>query len=362
MFRFMNSGTNNAYSPYYTGYTAETAPADYAQAWGLQTTAPIATPATTAGLVGGMAPPSSTTVYGQAPQTLAKDTAAGNLAAAPDMETLANLINQINEQNQQNLNKGRLGPQGENIQNTLLGNVAAGAAGQLTPSELRVLGLSAAERGANQGFGVDSSNISADFTNRYLRTVYDRQQDALKNYSTLLADNPSAPLYGMEKNLVSPDLYASTADAQAKLQYAYWKALLDAQENAMNRAAAARPTGGTTRAPVATTPSYAPMVPGTTTGGGGGGTRATTDNYVPLEWANIPGGTSGSSIFGGVNIGGGNTGDIFDPSGLSLTYPDQFPAYGTMPDYSVTGIDPMAAALGGGDSTWDYDWGYYDLY
>lgn len=329
---------------------------------GLQTAAPIATPATTAGLVGGMAPPSSTTVYGQAPQTLAKDTAAGNLAAAPDMETLANLINQINEQNQQNLNKGRLGPQGEAIQNTILGNVAAGAAGQLTPSELRVLGLSAAERGANQGFGVDSSNISADFTNRYLKTVYDRQQDALKNYSVLLADNPSAPLYGMEKNLVSPDLYASTADAQAKLQYAYWKALLDAQENAMNRAAAARPTGGTTKAPIATTTSYAPMTPGPTYTPPRPPNQSGGDNYVPLEWQFTPGGTSGSSIFGGVNIGGGNTGDIFDPSGLSLTYPDQFPAYGSMPNYSVPGIDPMAAALGEGDPSWYYDWGYYEMF
>lgn len=212
---------------------------------------------------------------GQPAANLAADTAFGNLQAAPNIDTLTKLVNDINSTAQQKLNASRLGPAGQAVQDTLLGNAAAGAQGQLTPSELRILQMSAAERGAGGGFGVDSPNISSDFMDRYLRTSYERQQDALKNYSTLLADNPSAPLYGAQNNLVTPGVYANTAAQQADLQYKYaaLQAAINAgnQNRAMNRGAA--PT--TTTAPPA--PSAFPTF-----------TPAPGPSYVP-DYSNAPG-------------------------------------------------------------------------
>jgi hypothetical protein len=148
-------------------------------------------------------------------QTLATGTAKSNLAAAPDIARISSLINALNSAQQQALNKSRLGAPGQAIQDQILANTAAGARGELTPSELRTLQASTAESSGGRGFGVDSPSGYADFTNRYLRTQYERQQDALDNLTKLYADNPAAPLYNAGENVVAPQTYAAAQSAEA---------------------------------------------------------------------------------------------------------------------------------------------------
>lgn len=225
---------------------------------------------------------------GGAAAGLATSAAESNLAAAPDIAKISQLINSLNEAQQQQLNRSRLGPQGEQIQANLLTNVEAGSRGELTPSEMRVLQQSVAENWGVRGFGPDAPAGIADYTNRYLRTQYEREQDAEANYARLLAENPSAPLFNASELMVSPAQYSATAAAQAQRQLEQERLAQQAyqfeeQMRLQERALAAKQgvyrgpggtvTSGSTAAPRAAAPDtgylYATGVTSTGTGGGG---------------------------------------------------------------------------------------------
>lgn len=147
--------------------------------------------------------------------SLAENTATSNLSAAPDIAKVSDLVNKLNEAAQQSLNAGRLGPQGEQIQSNLLGNIEAGSRGEIDPATEQMLRQGLAESGQAGGFGVDSANLSSAYDRALGINIATREEQAQKDYLDMLGANPSAPLYDASKSLVTPDLYSQTASAQA---------------------------------------------------------------------------------------------------------------------------------------------------
>jgi hypothetical protein len=150
--------------------------------------------------------------------SLAEDTTRSNLHAAPDIAKLSQLINSLNEASQQQLNASRLGPQGQQIQGTLLENIQAGASGLLDPTTEQMLRQNLASSGAAGGFGVDSANLASAYTRALGLDIADREAQAQKDYLAMLEQNPSAPLYDASKLLVSPETFSQTASQQANRQ------------------------------------------------------------------------------------------------------------------------------------------------
>jgi hypothetical protein len=271
---------------------------------------------------------------GSSAYNLAGNTAQSNLAGAGSMVELSNIINAQNESQQQMLNNARLGPQGVATQANLLNNAEKESQGLLDPSTEQMLQQGIAAMGESSGMGVDSANLASAYRRALGLDINTTEQQGQTNYLGLLAANPSAPLYDMSGQLVSPATYAQTAESQAALQ---------AANNTGTGGGGARIVGGSNPAGRTAAESN--------TGMGGSGNYSTTgpvaktpvtatDTYAPVTWDNYTPG--GSSVFGGINIGGGNSVDPFDPTG-GLANP-----FGSMPDYSSPGYDPIAAGLGQG--------------
>ena len=154
---------------------------------------------------------------GSAAYNLAGNTAQSNLAGSGSMVQLSDIINATNQAAQQSANAGRLGPQGVATQNSLLTNAQNQAQGLLDPQTEQMLQQGIAAQGNASGMGVDSANLAASYRRALGQTINSTEQQGQSNYLGLLAANPSAPIYDMSGNLVSPQTYASTANNQAAL-------------------------------------------------------------------------------------------------------------------------------------------------
>lgn len=273
-------------NPYGTGYL----PYDYRQ--------PTTSNVSPVGGGGNVIPPTS--IYGASPQTLATDTAASNLNAAGDITSLTNLINNLNAQNQQMLNASRLGPGGQTVQNQLLTNAGAQAAGQLPADVVNNALALGAQSGAGRGFGVDDPATNAAVKRALGLDTVALNQMGQQNYLGLLAANPSAPLWGGQNNLVTPGLYATTADAQARLQlqnqqFQEEMALEYAKLAAAQRAGAGRGGGGYGPATAAVTGARSASFPTTYPGGG---IVPGTGVGTPYDYSMTPGGASAAASGG----------------------------------------------------------------
>jgi hypothetical protein len=110
-----------------------------------------------------------------------------------------------------------------------------------------------------------------------------------------------------------------------------------------------------------------PGTPGATLGGitdsqGNEWVDIGNGEYMNLSTMAIQQGTPGSSsVFGGINTGGGTTYDQFNPLAGTSASPSP---YGQITDYSQVGADPMAAALGqgGGQQTDQAASNFYDTW
>ena len=144
--------------------------------------------------------------------SLASNTAQSNLAAMPYSQSVADMVNAANQSAQQSANAGRLGPGGQAVQNQLLANAGSQAAGQISPGTVSTIEQAMAERGGGGGFAPDSPNTNAALMRMLGQTSEQQQAAGLAGYSTLLGDNPSAPIYSAGSNLVTPGQYANTAE------------------------------------------------------------------------------------------------------------------------------------------------------
>jgi hypothetical protein len=273
---------------------------------------------------------------GSAAYNLAGNTANSNLAGSGSMIQMSNIINAQNEAQQQMLNNARLGPQGVETQNYLLENANREAQGLLDPSTEQMLQQGIAAQGNASGMGVDSANLASAYRRALGLDINATEQQGQTNYLGLLAANPSAPLYDMSGQLVSPALYEKTAADQANAQGG------GGSGGTSSGGSGPRIIGGAN--PVGNTPAQ-----NNTVGAGSGNystaapTAKTPTGWSPDTYSNYTPG--GSSVFGNIDTGNGNSVDPFDPSG-GLANP-----FGSMPDYSNPGYDPIAAGLGQGLTT-----------
>ena len=238
---------------------------------------------------------------------LPSDTARSNLASSPYNIQLSELVNQTNRAAQSAANAARLGPQGQEVQKTLLTNAQREAEGLLDPETEQMLRAGIAERGGASGMGVDSPNLASAYRRALGLDITATEAAGQQQYLGLLAANPSAPIYSPSSGFITPGQYASVAEAQA---------------------AASAP---------------APVSVSRGGGGGGGGGR-----YIPsaAEYNTVP---YGGGYPGAGGVAQDQTDDIWDWA-ASLGYDPSMVGQGSIaPATTSTGTTGNLADLGFGE-------------
>ena len=144
---------------------------------------------------------------------LAGDAARQNIAAAPDIARLSQLINQINHA----ANQGRV-TGGAELERLSSENIANNLMGNLPQSFVQSLQTGVAQRGATGGFGVDSPNMNAAALRgmglQSMQLQAQGQQDLNSAYQR------AAPLFQAENAMVTPGLLETQQNnaAQRALQ------------------------------------------------------------------------------------------------------------------------------------------------
>jgi hypothetical protein len=144
-------------------------------------------------------------------------TGQANLQALNYDQQLASTANATNQLAQIAANQSRLGPGGVALQSQVLGNAQAGARGEITPSELRTMQDISTQQWGGRGFGVDNPAQYSDVMNRYLRTQYQREQDAANTLHQLYSENPSAPIVGLQDFYMNPNQFSASTLGAANL-------------------------------------------------------------------------------------------------------------------------------------------------
>lgn len=271
------------------------------------------------------------------PAGLASAVDQSNLAAAPYMTQLSQLINSLNQTAQQQANMGRIpGEAGLEAQSSQ--DIAAELAGNLNPGTVSTIRDQMAQMYGNGGFGVDNAATSAAAMRAMGLLAEGQVQAGQNNLSQATARNPSAPIYGAQGLLVNPNEY------------------LNASRNANTAARSGAGSGAGSGTGAARTGSGAGA--GTGSGGAGGGalrynvgtpapnqgiqntgnnagSRYVSQGTTPLNSSGTGSTTytpGGSSVFGLIDTGDGTTLDAFDSSGLYAN--GIMRQYGSMPDFS----------------------------
>jgi hypothetical protein len=153
-------------------------------------------------------PPS--TAYTASPGSgLSGQAAAQNIAAAPGLDQLSQIVNQINTAN----NQARV-PGGAALELQSSNNIQNELAGILPQSYLDQLQTGLAQRGASGGFGVDSANTNA----AALRAMGLQSQQLQQQGQTDLtsAYNRAAPLWDASQGMITPGLLETQQQNQAQ--------------------------------------------------------------------------------------------------------------------------------------------------
>ena len=140
---------------------------------------------------------------------LAGNAADQNLAAAPSLEALSQMVNQINRQ----ANQSRI-PGGAALEEQSSQNIANELAGNLPDSFIQNLRTGMAQRGAAGGMGVDSPNMNAAALRGMGLESMDVQARGQANLGA--AYNRAAPLWDVSQGMVTPGLYESYTQHQAQ--------------------------------------------------------------------------------------------------------------------------------------------------
>jgi hypothetical protein len=136
---------------------------------------------------------------------LAGQAAQQNIAAAPDIEALSQLINQINHQANQQRVTGGADLEAQSSQ-----NIANELAGNLTNAVVANDQVTGAQRGAAGGFGVDSPNMNAAVLRAMNLQSMDIQKQGQADLSS--AYSRAAPLFSAENAMLTPALLQKQQD------------------------------------------------------------------------------------------------------------------------------------------------------
>lgn len=129
-------------------------------------------------------------------------TTGGNLSAAPNLQSLSDLVNSINRTAQQSANSARI-PNNPALEQQSSGNIASELGGQIPGDVLAQLSQRAAERGVATG-SPGSPNNNAAFLRSLGLTSLDLQQLGQQNLSAADARNPVAKLFDPSTQLLTP--------------------------------------------------------------------------------------------------------------------------------------------------------------
>jgi hypothetical protein len=249
------------------------------------------------------------------PYNLASNVDQSNLAASPYMSQLSTLINSLNQSAQQTANMSRI-PGEAGLEQQSSNDISAELAGQLNPGTVSMIQDSMAQLYGGNGFGADNAATSAAAERAMGLTAEGQVQAGQSNLSAAAARNPAAPIYDASGLLVTPKEYLAALNAAASGSGSGSAASPTAGRSTFGGGSgSANPTQGTQNFGGATGGTYTTPTAATTTGTG--------------AYAYDPG---GSSVFGLIDTGDGNTLDMFDSSGLYSS--GIMPQYGSMPDYS----------------------------
>ena len=298
---------------------------------------------------------------GSSAYNLAGNTAASNLAGSGSMIQLADIINATNRAAQTAANNSRLGDAGVATQNNLLTNAQNESQGLLDPQTEQMLQQGIAAQGNASGMGVDSANLAASYRRALGQTINSTEQQAQTNYLALLAANPSAPIYDMSGQLVSPQTYSNTAANQAAL----------AASGGGGASGGGRVGGGNPLTPTAAQANNVPSGGGYAGAGNSAGTWVNapvgyqqwqqTGDASGIDYSNpfIYTSPSGSTLdWTGLSAGDVGLGDIGSPAYTGTTtgnlgdfgFGDWYQPTAPQQDYS-----PIVSGDSGGGLTYD-DW------
>lgn len=155
--------------------------------------------------------------------SLTGDAAKQNLAAAPDLTSLTDLINTLNRNAQTSANAARI-PNNPALEQASSGNIANLLAGQIPADVINNLSQTAAERGVAMG-SPGSDNSNAGLLRALGLTSLDLQQLGQQNLSAADARNPGAPIFNPGSMLLTPGQLGQLNNAAGFLGLDWYKAL-----------------------------------------------------------------------------------------------------------------------------------------
>lgn len=129
-------------------------------------------------------------------------TTGGNLGAAPNLQSLSDLVNSINRTAQQSANSARI-PNNPALEQQSSANIGSELKGQIPGDVLSQLSQQAAERGVAIG-SPGSPNYTASLLRSLGLTSLDLQQRGQQNLSAADARNPGARLFDPTSQLLTP--------------------------------------------------------------------------------------------------------------------------------------------------------------
>lgn len=148
---------------------------------------------------------------------VATGAAESNLAAAPDITRLSDLVNSINRAAQQAANVSRI-PGEAGLEQLSSENIRRGLQGLVDPTTEAMLRSDIAARYAGAGFGVDTPALSSAYHRALGLDVAALQEQAQRDLTAAVARNPAAPIVDASSFLVDPRTYASVSESQAQRQ------------------------------------------------------------------------------------------------------------------------------------------------
>ena len=243
------------------------------------------------------------------PYSLSTDVSQSNLAASPYITQLDQLVNSLNQSAQQTANMSRISGEA-GLEQQSSNDISSELAGQLNPGTVSTIQDSMAQLYGGNGFGADNAATSAAAERAMGLTAEGQVQAGEGNLSAAAARNPAAPIYDASNLLVTPNQYLSAQQASGS-----GTGTGGVKTGTGGASSIPSPTQGNQNFGGATGGTYTTPTAATTAGTG-------ATSYTP----------GGSSPFGLIDTGNGNTLDMFDSSGLYSN--GVMSPYGTMPDYS----------------------------
>lgn len=169
--------------------------------------------------------PANYTLPSSNPATNVTGQAQGNnLASAPDLSSLTNLVNQLNLQAQQTANAGRI-PNDPALEAQSSSNIGSLLGGNIPQDVVTQLAQQAAERGVSIG-SPGSDNANSSLLRSLGLTSLDLQQLGQQNLTAAVGRNPVAPLFDPTSQLINPYQQGTLNNEANKLALA-WASLLN---------------------------------------------------------------------------------------------------------------------------------------